>query len=106
MKKITFDKFLNSLEEEEREIPGTIHICPPVEVEFGNAESDQDSDKSDNEVEGNHLPGRILLTDVLLEEDDSISVEPAKSTKTKIYKKKKSELVWKIEVSTNLRRKI
>ncbi|KAK9753703.1 Transposase IS4 [Popillia japonica] len=49
----------------EDEIPQSIAICPPAEPP--DAETDKDSDLSDEEVEGNidRLPGRILCTEVI-----------------------------------------
>ncbi len=56
---------LNILEQEEESIDTDIGIEPLIEEP--EAESDRDSDESDAEVTGNfdHLPRRILLSNVL-----------------------------------------
>lgn len=56
---------------EDDEIPQSIAICPPAEPP--DAETDKDSDLSDEEVEGNidRLPGRILRAEVAVRYDDN-----------------------------------
>jgi hypothetical protein len=63
---LTLDEILEELLREDVDVPDMITVVPPVE-EPG-ADSDQDSDNSDAEVTGNfdHLPARILRSNVSL----------------------------------------
>lgn len=58
--------------EEDDRTPQSIAICPPDEPP--NADTDKDSDLSDEEVEGNinHLPRRILRSEAVVRYDDDI----------------------------------